>query len=108
MNHQDYKEMIPAHALSALGAMDDRLLTGHLADCAECRRELEEWRETTVGLAFAAEQLEPSTQLRDRILTQVQNESKEVPKSNVVPLARNPRNAWSSLEIGRASCRERV
>jgi len=97
MTHQDYKEMIPAHALSALDATDDRLLTVHLADCAECRRELEDWGQTTSSLAFAAEPLEPSNQLRDRILTQVRNESKEVPKSNVIPIARNPRNAWSSF-----------
>ena len=51
MSHDDYKEMIPARALSALDAADDRVLTDHLVECAECRRELDDWQATTAGLA---------------------------------------------------------
>ena len=60
MVHEDYKEMIPARALSALDAAEARALNEHLENCAECRKELEEWEATAAALAFAADPVEPS------------------------------------------------
>jgi anti-sigma-K factor RskA len=97
MTHQDYKEMIPAHALAALDATEDGVLSSHLEECAECRRELDEWKETCAAVALDAKPLEPSPQLRQRILTQVRDDKTSTAKSNVVPLARQQRNVWSSL-----------
>ena len=51
MVHEDYKEMIPARALSALDAAEARALNDHLSDCAECRMEFEEWEATAAALA---------------------------------------------------------
>jgi anti-sigma-K factor RskA len=70
--------MLPLHALGALEAEDARALEDHLTECAACRRELDEWRETTSMLAYSAGTVEPSAQLRVRILESV----REIPQSS--------------------------
>ena len=97
MTHQDYKEMISAYALSALDAPNDSVLSTHLNECAECRQEFDEWKETSAAIALDAKPLEPSTQLRDRILTQARADKVSVSRPNVIPLARKQKNVWSSL-----------
>jgi anti-sigma-K factor RskA len=94
MVHDDYKEMFPAHALSTLDAAEERALNEHLEVCVECRRDLAEWEAVAASLALSADPLEPSAEVRRRLLTQIQSE-KSV--SNVVPLARTQRNLWNSL-----------
>ena len=59
VEHRELQDLIPAHALDALDADDALLLDGHLDTCEECRRELDELRETTALLAFAAAPIEP-------------------------------------------------
>ena len=90
MAHDDYKELIPAHALSALDAADERALNEHLAQCAECRRDLAEWEATAASLALSAKPMEPSPQVRERILTQIKS-----PK--VLPFTKPQRNLWRSF-----------
>jgi anti-sigma factor RsiW len=75
MVHDDYKELIPAHALSALDAADERALNEHLAECAECRRDLAEWEATAASLALSAKPMEPSPQVREKLLTQIRAEN---------------------------------
>jgi anti-sigma-K factor RskA len=94
MGHNDYKEMIPARALSALDAPDERALNDHLAECAECRRDLAEWEATAASLALSAKPMEPSPKVRERIINQVRAENSG---GNVVPFTKPPRNFWSSL-----------
>lgn len=113
MVHDDYKELIPAHALSALDAADERALNEHLATCAECRRDLAEWEATAASLALTARPMEPSPRVREQLLTQVRAEksgsaergsesSTEKSRSdqsaaNVIPFGRRPRTLWNSL-----------
>jgi anti-sigma-K factor RskA len=109
MVHEDYKELISAHALAALDEPDERVLNEHLAGCSECRLELETWQATAVALAFTAEPLEPSPQLRDRVLSQARVEAREpraqaadhgTPETGaarVLPFTAAPRNVWSSI-----------
>jgi len=97
MVHEDYKEMIPAHVLSALDASEERALNEHLEACAECRRDLAEWELVAASLALTADPLEPSAQLREQILQRVQTEPQSKSPSNVLPLARPQRNLWNSL-----------
>jgi anti-sigma-K factor RskA len=94
MVHNDYKEMVPAHALSALDAADERALNEHLEDCAECRRDLAEWDAVAASLALSAAPIEPSPQIREKLLAQIRSE-KSV--ANVVPLPSRQRNLWNSL-----------
>ena len=98
MVHNDYKEMIPAHALSALDAADERALNDHLAECDECRRELADWEATAASLALGAKPMEPSPQVREKLLSQIRSEkSGSESGSNVIPFDRPKRNLWNSL-----------
>ena len=94
MVHEDYKEMIPARALSALDAAEAHALNEHLENCAECRRELDEWQATAAALALGANVAEPSPQVRERILDEVR---KDLETPAVVPFRSSPRNLWSSF-----------
>jgi anti-sigma-K factor RskA len=92
MVHDDYKEMIPARALSALDAAEERVLNEHLENCAECRKELEDWQATAAALSLTPDPAEPSPQVRERILSEVRKDL----SSNVIPIRTTPkRNIWS-------------
>lgn len=82
--------MIPVHALSAVDATDERGLNEHLAGCAECRRELAEWEATAATLALSADPMEPSPQVRERILA-------EIKSPTVLPFKNPRRNLWQRL-----------
>src|ERR1051326_4706335 len=94
MAHEDYKEMIPARALSALDAAEAQALNEHLENCPECRKELDEWQATAAALALGANQAEPSPKVRERILDEVR---KDLSEPNVVPFRSTSRNLWSSF-----------
>ena len=78
MKHEDYQEMLALHALGALDQSDARLVQEHLVTCADCRTELDEWRGTAGALTFDAEPMEPSPQVRDRILERVRAENSAI------------------------------
>lgn len=94
MAHEEYKEMIPARALSALDAAEAQALNEHLENCTECQKELEEWQATAATLALSADPLEPSPAVRERILDEVQ---KDLSTGGVLPFRSTPRNIWSSF-----------
>jgi len=95
MVHDDYKEMIPARALSALDAAEERALNEHLENCSECRKELEDWQATAAALSLASDPAEPSPQVRERILSEVR---KDLSSPEVIPFRATPRrNIWSSF-----------
>ena len=94
MVHEDYKEMIPVRALSALDAAEERALNEHLENCDECRKELEEWQGTAATLAVSADPVEPSPTVRERILSEVR---KELSTPEVIPFRATSRNVWRSF-----------
>jgi anti-sigma-K factor RskA len=114
---EDYKELLPANALTALDAVDARALDLHLRSCAACRSEMSEWEETAAFFALDATALEPSPQLRERILASVRAEGRvEVTNGSADAVnepgvgtgsskvlaferavAQRPRNIWASL-----------
>jgi anti-sigma-K factor RskA len=94
MVHDDYKEMIPLHALSALDAGDERALNEHLAECADCRRDLAEWEATAASLALSAKPMEPSPEVRDKILTKIRSEKSS---AKVVPFPSPRRKMWVAI-----------
>ena len=102
MAHEDYKEMLPALALSAIDAEDAHALNQHLSECDECRRGLADWENTAASLALSANPAEPSPQVRTRIMDAVRNEkgaSAREPQeaSRVVPFPQSRRAAWTSF-----------
>jgi hypothetical protein len=95
MKHQDYQDMLALHALSALDGSDLRVMEEHLVSCSTCREELEGWRDTAGALAHAGELLEPSPQVRARILEGTRSAGKvDASSSNVLPLQSRPRQAF--------------
>lgn len=94
MVHEDYKEMIPARALSALDAAEAHALNEHLKNCVECRKDLDDWQATAAALALGSDPAEPSPAVRDRILDEVR---KDLAEPNVIPFRSTPRNLWSSF-----------
>ncbi|HEX6045450.1 MAG TPA: anti-sigma factor [Pyrinomonadaceae bacterium] len=105
MAHEDYKAMLPARALSALDAGEAQALNQHLAECAECREELASWERTASALALDAKPMEPSPEVRQRIMSAVREEKdtrdeKHARADNdarVLPFAPVRRNVWRSL-----------
>lgn len=93
MVHEDYKEMIPARALSALDGEEARALNDHLSECAECRMELEEWEATAAALAVTAKPMEPSPEVRERLLNEIR---KELSVPQVIPFRSATRNIWTT------------
>jgi anti-sigma factor RsiW len=71
MVHEDYKAMLPAHALSALDADEARELSRHLSECAECRDELAGWENDAARLSLSAPAAEPSPEVRERIMNAI-------------------------------------
>jgi anti-sigma-K factor RskA len=94
MAHDDYKELIPIHALSALDTADERALNEHLAECADCRRDLAEWEATAASLALSAKPMEPSPQVREKILTKIRSEKSA---ANVLPFPSPRRKLWVAI-----------
>lgn len=95
MVHENYKEMIPARALSSLDAGEDRALSEHLSQCSECRREMDEWLATAAALSLSANAAEPSPQVRERILAEIHKKP-----SRVVPFVaprQSVRSSWQTF-----------
>ena len=93
MVHEDYKEMIPARALSALDAAEARALNDHLSECDECRMELQEWEATAAAIAVSAKPMEPSPEVRERLLNEIR---KELTVPQVIPFRSATRNIWKA------------
>src|SRR6185436_8779394 len=94
MVHDDYKEMIPARALVALDAAEERALNEHLENCAECRKELEDWQATAAAMSLTPDPAEPSPRVRERILSEVR---KDLSTPEVIPFRSTSRNIWRSF-----------
>jgi anti-sigma-K factor RskA len=97
MVNEDYKEMITAHALSALDRNDADVLSKHLSECSECRTELSDWETTAASLALSADPVAPSPQVRERILGAIRQETNADSGARVLPFAAAPRNIWTSF-----------
>ena len=94
MVHADFKDMVPARALSALDAEEARALDDHLDECAECRRELRDWEETAAAMAISTNPVEPSPKVREQLLTEIRSDL-ETPE--VIPFRSAQRNLWTSF-----------
>ena len=111
---EHYRELLAANALTALDAEDARTLDAHLESCADCRSGISAWQDTAAFIALDAKPIEPSAQLRERILASVRAEGRAqsspndraerlVPPrpsrggSKVLAFERPQRDVWASL-----------
>lgn len=103
MVHEELQEMLTAHALSALDNADRRALEGHLATCAACRSELDEWQSIASTLAFAAPAVEPTPEVRQRLLAQIASDDvindqrQQAEPASVLRFSTPRRNIWAAL-----------
>src|SRR3982751_5412912 len=102
MAHEEYKELLPLHALSALEQRDAHSIEQHLSSCADCRAEFVEWMSTSSELANAAAPAQPSPLLRTRIIETVRAEARKQTRSNVVPISRAGTSKWVWQSIAAA------
>jgi anti-sigma-K factor RskA len=72
MTHDEVRAALAAEALGSLDAAESEVVSAHLTDCAECRAELEAYREASGALAYAAPAAamaaERSSAIRGRLL----------------------------------------
>lgn len=66
-DHPDLDQLV-AFALDALPVEDAAAVTTHLARCADCRRDVAEWREVTSAVAALAPTAPPPIGMRERVL----------------------------------------
>jgi anti-sigma factor RsiW len=67
-NCKSFEELLPAYALDIIDDADRARIESHLRECANCTREVAEYRSVTESLAFVAPQVEPPASLKNRVL----------------------------------------
>lgn len=67
-DHGELREQIELYAIGALTPAERRRFEAHLADCEECRAELQSWRPIVGGIAQAIPEQDPPPGLRARVL----------------------------------------
>ena len=85
MAQPEIHDLSAAYALDALDPEDRWTYERHLDTCDRCREEVAALRESAGELAYAADDAEPSPELRDRILAAARAEPRT---ASVVPLRR--------------------
>jgi anti-sigma-K factor RskA len=77
--HDRWHDDLAAYALGALEPGQSAELERHLAACEECRTELEWLRPAVQLLPESVERVEPSPELRSRLIEQVRSEAERAP-----------------------------
>lgn len=72
--HEEFQDLLSAAAFGTLTEEEGILLREHLARCAECQRELNDFQFIAAALPLTLDELQPAPQLRNRILAIVQHE----------------------------------
>jgi hypothetical protein len=86
MKHEDYKELIALDALDALDREDERrTLATHLAECDECRAELNALRRAAASLTYATPPVAPAPALRAQILSRIKSLPQEKAEGSLLP-----------------------
>lgn len=68
-------DLLAAYALRCLDEDETMQVVAHLAECAQCREELEAFQTVTDQLALAVPDVQPSPDLKGRILGRIQTEA---------------------------------
>jgi len=66
--HDEFAAAAAAYAIDALDRDEARLFEAHLATCAECQRDLAEYRRVAAGLGLAVDPAVPAPDLKARVL----------------------------------------
>jgi len=90
MTCDEVRELLPEHLLGILDAQQGVAIERHLRGCAACRHELALLEEGLAALARATHDEEPPAELRDRVLSSLQEERRDEPHA-AIPAPRRSR-----------------
>ncbi|HXT68670.1 MAG TPA: anti-sigma factor [Vicinamibacterales bacterium] len=86
MTHEEIKDLLPAYALGALDADEQREVSAHVATCAECAAEAGALGRVVEGIGLDAAPVTPPPALKGRVLARIEQER----EGRVPSLARMP------------------
>jgi len=89
-------DLIPAYALDCLDQDDELLVADHLAGCAACRAELEEYQAVVEDLPLAMVASQPPPRLRENILQQARQSKEAAAAAQKSAPPRQSRPIWSA------------
>ncbi|HET8911871.1 MAG TPA: anti-sigma factor [Ktedonobacteraceae bacterium] len=81
MTCQEFEELSGAYALGATTPEENLAAEAHLADCHRCTKLLRELQDVVNLLPLTVPDVEPSPQLRNRILSSIEAEAAKAPMS---------------------------
>ena len=96
MTCDDVRELLPEHVLGTLDEPEDLEVRRHLRGCAGCRREMDALGEGVASFARAAHDGTPPPELRDRVMTVLQQEWQEGAVEPAAPVHRGRWLAWAA------------
>jgi len=96
MTHDELRELAAAYALGAITEGQRAEVEAHLAECAECRAEVESLAPVVQGLAYTVPMQAPPPSLREKVLAAARSES---PAAEIAPTAESPSAglSWAAL-----------
>jgi|Tabmets5t2r1_1033131.scaffolds.fasta_scaffold19387_3 anti-sigma-K factor RskA len=87
-DHTSYREEIGAYLLGALTDLERQAFEHHIANCAQCRDEVEQLRPAADALPRSVEQVEPPPSLKTSLMEVVEREAREEAGESAVPARR--------------------
>ncbi len=93
MTHDELRELAPAYALDALTPGERAEFGAHLAECAECRADVESMAPVVQGLAYTVPREEPPAALRARVLGAARSDRAARP--SIKPAAVPVQSVWT-------------
>lgn len=104
MTQHDWSESAAAYALDALEPAVRSQFENHLAECEQCRRDVDAYRQVAAELAEGAPPSTPPPALRDRVLGQLRGADESVDRPSALsdrpPLDPNASPVWSRVLVG--------
>jgi anti-sigma factor RsiW len=87
-DHTTYREEIGAYLLGALTDLERQAFEHHIANCPQCRDEVEQLRPAADALPRSVEQVEPPPSLKTSLMEVVEREAREEAGESAVPARR--------------------
>jgi anti-sigma-K factor RskA len=97
--HRDRRDDLAAYALGALDPRDAEAIEAHLGECRSCAEYLRRLWPAVDALAASVPQVEPPTELRDRLVATVRSEAQRIAAAERASAAPAPgrRSGWRGL-----------
>jgi anti-sigma-K factor RskA len=101
---EDCQELAGAYALDAITIEERRAVEEHIAQCPDCKHEMQELRSAANALPLVVPMVEPSPALKERILSTVAAHKQEtIPLPIPRPASRTRRRKWVTPLLGVAA-----